>query len=130
MTTLTETDVESAALAWLAGADWQVARGSDIAPGSSGVERDDYVQVVLKHRLGNVLADLNRVRFNVIHELEQRLPAAIYKYEWQLAEEGKGKTYRAVTNIERWIPALFGVMHVVLGIVIILSVCGVVDLLK
>lgn len=75
-------------------------------------------------------ADLNRVKFDVIHELERYLPAAMYKYEWQLAEEGKGKTYRAVTNIERWIPALFGLMHVVLGIVIVLSICGVVDLLK
>ena len=45
-------------------------------------------------------ADLNRVKFKVIHELEQHLPAAMFKYEWRLAEEGQGKVYRAVTTIE------------------------------
>ncbi len=72
-------------------------------------------------------ADLNRVKFDVIHQLEQHLPAAMYKYEWQLAEKGQGKTYRAVTRIEGWIPILFAVLHVALGIMIILAITGVVD---
>ena len=75
-------------------------------------------------------ADLNRVKFDVIHEFEQHLPAAMYKYEWQLAEEGQGKTYRAVTTIERWIPILFAVLHVVLAIMIILAIVGVLDWAK
>ena len=70
-------------------------------------------------------ADLNRVKFKVIHELERQLPAAMYKYEWRLAEEGRGRSYRAVTAIERWIPVLFAILHVVLGIVIILSLIGI-----
>ena len=60
-------------------------------------------------------ADLNRVKFDVIHEFEQHLPAAMYKYEWHLAKEGRGKSYRAVTTIERWIPILFGALHGVWG---------------
>ena len=72
-------------------------------------------------------ADLNRIKFKVIHELEQYLPAALYKYEWHLAQEGKGKTYRAGTTIERWIPILFAVLHVVLAVMIILAIAGVVD---
>ena len=72
-------------------------------------------------------ADLNRVKFNVIHEFEEYLPAAMYKYEWHLAEKGKGKTYRAVTTIERWIPMLFATLHVVLGVMIILAVTGIVN---
>ena len=75
-------------------------------------------------------ADLNRVKFDVIHELEEHLPAAIYKYECQLAEEGKGKSYRAVTRIERWIPLLFAVLHVVLAAMIVLAISGVVDWTK
>ena len=75
-------------------------------------------------------ADLNRVKFDVIHQLEEHLPAAIYKYEWQLAEEGKGKSYRAVTTIERWIPILFAVLHVGLMIMIILAIFGAVDWTK
>ena len=75
----------------------------------------------------NSHADLNRIKFDVIHKLEQHLPASIYKYEWQLAEEGQGKAYRAVTTIERWVPILFAVLHLVLAIMIILAIAGVVD---
>ena len=59
MTTLTEADVESAALSWLANIGWQVAHGPDIAPDTPGAERDDYGQVVLKRRLRDALAKLN-----------------------------------------------------------------------
>ena len=75
-------------------------------------------------------ADLNRIKFDVIHQFEQHLPAAMYKYEWHLAEKGQGKAYRAVTTIERWIPALFGVLHVILAVMIILAIAGVVDWTK
>ena len=70
-------------------------------------------------------ADLNRVKFNLIHEFEQHLPAAMYRYEWRLAEYGNGKSYRAVTAIEKWIPILFATLHVVLGIFIVLSLIGI-----
>ena len=43
-------------------------------------------------------ADLNRVKFKIIHELEEHLPAAIYEHEWQLAESGRGKAYRGVAR--------------------------------
>jgi len=75
-------------------------------------------------------ADLNRVKFDVIHEFEQHLPAEMYKYEWHLAEEGKGKAYTAVTAIERWIPILFSALHVILAIMIILAIAGVMDWTK
>ena len=75
-------------------------------------------------------ADLNRVKFNVIHEFEQYLPAATYRYEWYLAEEGRGKAYRAVTTIERWIPLLFAALHVILAIMIVLAITGVMDWTK
>ncbi len=38
MTTLTEADVEVAALEWLEGLGWQVAHGPDIAPDAPGAE--------------------------------------------------------------------------------------------
>ncbi len=75
-------------------------------------------------------ADLNRIKFDVIHEFEEHLPATMYKYEWHLAEKGRGKTYRAVTTIERWIPILFAVLHLVLAVMIILAIAGVVDWTK
>ena len=55
MTTITEADVEEAALAWLAALGWRVAHGPD----TPNAERDDYGQVVLKRRLQDALAELN-----------------------------------------------------------------------
>ena len=59
MTTLTEADVEQAALAWLTDLGWQVSRGADVAPDALGAERDEYGNVVLERRLRDALAELN-----------------------------------------------------------------------
>ena len=59
MTSLTEADVEQAALAWLSGLGWGVAHGPDIAPDAPGAERTDYGQVILAGRLRDALALLN-----------------------------------------------------------------------
>ncbi len=59
MATLTEADVESAALEWLAAIGWQVAHGADIAPDAPGAERDDYGKVILERRLRDALHRLN-----------------------------------------------------------------------
>ena len=59
MTTLTEADVEQAALDWLRELGWQVAHGPNIAPDTPNAERDVYAQVVLERRLRDALADLN-----------------------------------------------------------------------
>src|SRR5439155_676026 len=48
--------------------------------------------------------DLNTAKFKVIHELENYLPAALFRYEWYLCEHGKGKAYNPITHLERWIP--------------------------
>ena len=73
-------------------------------------------------------ADLNRVKFGLIHEFEQHLPAVLYRREWQLADEGRGKSYRAVTTIERWMPILFAALHIVLALLVILEIASVWDL--
>ena len=39
MTTINESVVEDAALAWLEGLGWQVAHGTDIAPDTPGAKR-------------------------------------------------------------------------------------------
>lgn len=72
---------------------------------------------VLWHLIIKSHKDLNAVKFKIIHELEQWLPATIYAYEWRLAEEGRGKPYRSVTDIERWVPLAFLVLHLVLLLV-------------
>ncbi len=59
MTTLTEADVEQAALDWLSSLGWGITHGPDIAPDAPGAERVDYGQVVLERRLRDALALLN-----------------------------------------------------------------------
>jgi type I restriction enzyme R subunit len=54
-----ESVIEEAALAWLAGLGWRVARGPEIAPGTPAAERADYTQVVLERRLRDALGRLN-----------------------------------------------------------------------
>ncbi len=56
--------------------------------------------------------DLNTIKFEIIHKLETYLPAALYAYEWQLAQEGRGKSYWPTTHIEKWMPVLFLALHV------------------
>ena len=74
MTTFSEAEVERAALEWLSAANWQIARGADLAPGAPASERDDFGQVVLKGRLRNALDRLNpALPAGALHDAMQRL---------------------------------------------------------
>jgi len=50
--------------------------------------------------------NLNTAKFKVIHELGNYLPAALFRSEWHACEQGKGKAYKPITHLERWIPYL------------------------
>ena len=52
MTSLTEADVEAAALEWLRDLGWQTVHGPDIGPGAAGEERAGYGAVVLERLTG------------------------------------------------------------------------------
>ena len=56
---ISEADVETAALEWLADLGWQTAHGPDIGPGGPAEERAGYGAVVLERRLRDALARLN-----------------------------------------------------------------------
>lgn len=73
------------------------------------------------HRIITSYRDLNTVKFAVIHELEQRMPAALYHYEWLKAEEGQGKAYRPLSHLERWVPIIFIILYALLFILGILG---------
>jgi len=55
--------------------------------------------------------NLNTVKFKVIHEIEQQMPAALYDYEWKIAEEGRGRTYRPLSHLEQLIPIIFLILY-------------------
>lgn len=61
--------------------------------------------------------NINTIKFQVIHELEQAMPAALYRYEWQKAEEGKGTVYKPLSHLECWIPRILMGFYFVLVIV-------------
>lgn len=69
------------------------------------------------YRIITSYRELNTVKFKVIHELEREMPAALYEYEWHKAEEGRGKAYRPLTHLERWVPMVFVVLYLVLAII-------------
>jgi hypothetical protein len=49
--------------------------------------------------------DLNKVKFNIIHKMEEKLPVALFKDEWT---ELKKKHRRITpTRIEKWVPVIF-----------------------
>ncbi|EQD75623.1 small integral membrane protein [mine drainage metagenome] len=67
------------------------------------------------HRVITSYRDLNTVKFKVIHELEQHMPAALYEYEWRKAEEGRGKAYHPLSHLERWVPIIFMALYALLA---------------
>ncbi len=69
------------------------------------------------HRIITSYRDLNTVKFGVIHELEQHMPAALYDYEWKMAEKGKGKAYHPLSHLERWVPIIFMILYLLLGVI-------------
>ena len=81
---------------------------------------------LLSYSIIKSFRDLNNAKFKIIHELEDRLPAALYDREWQLLEEGRGKAYWPTTHVERWMPFVFLALHVLaLGVSTVLVVWGV-----
>ena len=84
VTTLTEADVEQAALDWLVSLGWRVAHGRDIAPDTPDAERFDYGQVVLERRLRDALAALN-----------PGLPASVMDYAFRRLTRPEGSTLEA-----------------------------------
>jgi hypothetical protein len=60
---------------------------------------------------------LNTGKFQVIHEIESKLPLALYDFEWKILDEGKIRsTYFPFSHIEMVIPWVFGFVYVVLGV--------------
>lgn len=64
---------------------------------------------------------LNSGKFTVIQELEEKLPAALYGFEWHILKEGTDKNvYFPFSHIEMTIPWIFGTIYFILGIAILI----------
>ena len=80
---------------------------------------------VLWYCLIRLYRNLNDIKFQIIQDLEQYLPVALYKHEWKKAGQGSNKFYTAVTGIERWIPILFICLHAFLAVILALASMGI-----
>src|SRR3989344_5323564 len=65
-------------------------------------------------------SQLNRAKFKILHALEERLPAALFKTEWHLLGEGKDKSkYYRFSKIEKNIPITFILLYIIILVVIV-----------
>jgi hypothetical protein len=69
-----------------------------------------WYQIITSYR------NLNTVKFTVIHELEEHLPASLFNYEWSKAKEGRGRKYKPLSHMERFIPFVFMILYVLLAV--------------
>lgn len=89
---------------------------SQIAPGIGLVVSLVWWLIIRSHK------HLNRIKFEIINELEQHLPATLFACEWQKLEQGQGRFYIPFTKIEPWVPFMFLGIHAMLYILIIVGV--------
>lgn len=61
--------------------------------------------------------NLNTVKFKIIHEIEQLMPAALYEYEWKMVDEGQGKIYRPLSHLEQMVPIIFIILYLSVGLI-------------
>lgn len=65
----------------------------------------------------NSYKQMNTGKFKVIHEIENKLPLALFKKEWEHLGEGNNKKlYFPFSHIEMYIPWLFGFVFFVLSV--------------
>lgn len=75
----------------------------------------------------NSYDQLNTGKFKVIHQLEERLPAALFEAEWILLGGGKDrKKYWPLSHVEKIIPKAFVLMYAVFLIIWILAISWVI----
>lgn len=85
---------------------------------------EEYLVIVLLSLVGvlislvwlkNICAyrELNSAKFKVIHELEEHLPASLFKCE----EEHYLRKYHGLTSTEKFYPLIFSVLYIVLIII-------------
>ena len=64
---------------------------------------------------------LNTAKFNVINSIEEKLPSAPFKDEWQFLKNSK--KYMDITTLERILPITFIILYIAAVIAIIVIKC-------
>lgn len=58
--------------------------------------------------------NLNTAKWQVVHDIEKRLPISPYDAEWDAVQCGTNpKLYRPISHIESWVPWIFFLLHLI-----------------
>ena len=69
---------------------------------------------VLWHTIVTSYRDLNTAKWEVVQQIEERLPISPYAAEWDAVERGRNpKLYRPLSHIERVVPWIFAGLHLI-----------------
>jgi len=63
---------------------------------------------------------LNSSKFHIIHDIEKKLPIALFTDEWEYLGRGKNKDYSKLTVVESKIPLVFIVLYVAIIILMLI----------
>lgn len=62
----------------------------------------------------NSYRNLNTAKWQVVQDIEKRLPISPYDAEWDAVQRGKNpKLYRPISHIESWVPGVFCLLHII-----------------
>ncbi len=62
----------------------------------------------------NSYRNLNTAKWQVVQDIEKRLPISPYDAEWDALQRGKNpKLYRPISHIESWVPGVFCLLHLI-----------------
>jgi len=90
-------------------------KGIDSVVAQAAVPTAGIILSYFWYRLIISYREMNRAKFKVIHEMEEKLPFRAFEAEWEAVDRGNNpKKYRPYTNIESSIPWVFIAIHALL----------------
>ena len=93
------------------------ASGGAVAALGAGLGAAGIVACVAWRHMVTSFRQLNAAKFEIIHLLEEHLPAAMFKAEWDALGSGKEKSrYRPFTGTEAWMPRVFMGLHALVAV--------------
>ena len=69
------------------------------------------------YRIISSYRKLSRAKFQVIHQIEKKLPISLFETEWQILGAGKDRSkYSPISLMERRLPIIFSILYIAIFI--------------
>lgn len=76
---------------------------------------------IMWYRLMRSYRDIGENKYRVLHKMEERLPASLYSFEWDLLGKGEDKKkYVPIMHVEMKIPIVFTIFYAILLVVVLI----------